>query len=131
MKGREGFTLVELLVVIVIIGVLATIGLLQFGAAQRAADRRAVQANHRTIVGAIQMAYMAIGAGSDLPDDGQVAGYIDGVAALAELSADIDGTHDWDTETGVLVSSHDGGETEGTDQWTYNFLAEVEAGDGT
>jgi len=59
LKNRKGFTLVELMVVVVIIGVLASIAVPVYNNATQRAERSAVEANLRTIDGAI-MQYQAI-----------------------------------------------------------------------
>ena len=59
MKSRGGFTLVELLVVIVILGILAAIGIQQFGAVQTNAANRAHESNVRLLRSAGQMYYMS------------------------------------------------------------------------
>ncbi len=54
-KNQKGFTLVELMVVVVIIGVLVAIAIPIYGTVTRNAEDRAHEANIRTIKGAVQM----------------------------------------------------------------------------
>jgi type IV pilus assembly protein PilA len=79
-KGRnqKGFTLVELMVVVVIIGVLVAIAVPVYTNVTTKADRSAVMANLRTIDGAI-MTYYATKADSDANLTADAAG----VTALA------------------------------------------------
>jgi type IV pilus assembly protein PilA len=60
-RRSEGFTLVELMVVVLIIGILIAIAVPIFNAAKANAQQRTCQANLRTLEGAYQ-SYLASGA---------------------------------------------------------------------
>ena len=66
LKQQEGFTLVELMIVVVILGILAGIGIQQYGRVQENARISAHNANVRIIEGAAQMYVMGEG---ELPED--------------------------------------------------------------
>lgn len=60
-KNRKGFTLIELMVVVVIIGILATIGLQQFGGTTDTAKIGKAKADIRTMMSALEVFRMDIG----------------------------------------------------------------------
>lgn len=55
LKQQEGFTLVELMIVVVILGILAGIGVQQYSAVQERAQKGVDKANRKMIENAIQL----------------------------------------------------------------------------
>lgn len=77
LKSQEGFTLVELMIVVVILGILAGIGIQQYGRVQDRAKHAADEANIKVITSAVQI-YLLMEDGDD-PDVSDLvsSGYLD------------------------------------------------------
>jgi len=75
LKKKDGFTLVELMVVVVIIGILAGIAVPVYNNVQENARLRAHQANIRIIEGAISM-YQANNDGNNPSDNAALSDYV-------------------------------------------------------
>ncbi len=67
-KNQKGFTLVELMVVVVIIGILTAIAVPVYNNVTTKAEQAAVEANLRTIDGAIMMYYASNPSATALTD---------------------------------------------------------------
>ena len=64
LKKEEGFTLVELMIVVVILGILAGIGVQQYGNVQQRAKKAADEANQKVLTNATHM-WLILGSGLD------------------------------------------------------------------
>ena len=74
LKKQEGFTLVELMIVVVILGIISGIGIQQYGRVQENARKAADDANRRVLLSAVQMyLMMEPGAGEPGEDEDSVA----------------------------------------------------------
>ena len=109
LKKQEGFTLVELMIVVVILGILAGIGVQQYGRIQDQARDNVNKANLRLIANAIRMYQTTKGKDSDLLDSegkfnwGQLKGY--GFEAIPESPWD-GGEYSVVKENGSIVISN-------------------------
>lgn len=83
-RKSEGFTLVELMVVVLIIGILVAIAIPVFNAASDSAKLRACHSNQRTIEGAVQQ-YKAAAPGNDFSGAVTGAPLVGATAYLKEI----------------------------------------------
>lgn len=74
-KKRKGFTLIELVVVIAILGILAAIAIPRFTQMTDKANQSAFESTHRTIVAAVLM-YMAANDGAKPADLDALSDYL-------------------------------------------------------
>jgi prepilin-type N-terminal cleavage/methylation domain-containing protein len=80
-RNRKGFTLIEILIVVLIIGILLAIAIPNFVKARATSRTKACISNMRQIDSAKQQWAMDTGAtGSDTPTSAQVLGYLSGSA---------------------------------------------------
>lgn len=81
MKSKKGFTLVELMVVVVIIGILTAIAIPVYNGTQKTAKDNACAANERMIKGAIEQAVVDGTKREDIDAIGDLAGYFEATPA--------------------------------------------------
>lgn len=92
-RRDEGFTLVELMVVVLIIGILVAIAVPIFNAAKASAQQKTCWANERTVEGAYQSWQAAGNDGSSLTNWAGLMGVLQAGYVKAEPSCPASGTY--------------------------------------
>lgn len=113
-KNEEGFTIAELLIVIVVLGILAAIAIPSFTGLQKRARRAELESNGRAIVLALEMYRIEKGKYPDTVDQiddltGSLQNYLTNVEQI--LQTVDSGTYVKDTATGgyTLTLGHEDG----------------------
>ncbi|PKL49333.1 MAG: hypothetical protein CVV42_06480 [Candidatus Riflebacteria bacterium HGW-Riflebacteria-2] len=93
MRSRKGFTLIELMIVIAIIGILAAIAIPNFRKARQQARQKACFANQRVVMGAVEMYNMDTNAMMNDYDEGALSAgkYLKSTIVPAEAGCVITG----------------------------------------
>ena len=81
-KKRKGFTLVELIVVVAILGLLAALAIPKLGETRANAEEKTVVANARTIASAVMM-YQTNNKSSDQPKVSELGDYLTNVSGYS------------------------------------------------
>ena len=96
MKNRKGFTLIELMIVIAIIGILAAMAIPNFKKAREQAREKACYSNIRVLLGAIEMYNMDHSVMMNSPNQGSLtgaAGYLKAAVVCPETGGTYDGNN--------------------------------------
>lgn len=109
MKNRKGFTLIELMIVIAIIGILAAMAIPNFKKAREQAREKACYSNIRVLLGAIEMYNMDHSVPMETPEQSKLLGtngYLKAEVVCPEANGSYKGTNL--SKDGVLFCSEHG-----------------------
>lgn len=103
MRSKKGFTLVELMVVVIILGILVAIAIPIYNNVTGDAQKKACAANERTLEGAVAMYQAANGGAMPDVDDLVNGGFIE-----AEPTCPVDGSSGYRINSNGTVSCEGG-----------------------
>jgi len=117
LTNKKGFTLVELLVVMAILGILILLAAPRFSAVTQGAKRRTFEANHKTMISAVTM-YMAETGGAYPKELTQITHFLEGGTMNGKPAGTTYGLTNW-----ILTSefSYNDGGTPVTEKLIYDI----------